>query len=68
MSWTTQFCASCPKLRSKTGDEYPGDNLHKIVICLQLHFELQGTAYKFLSDPLFLELRNTRDRKMKGRS
>ena len=35
---------------------------------MQLHYELQGTVYKFISDPLFLELRNTLDRKMKERS
>ena len=56
------------EIKKQNGEDYPGDTLHELVICLQLHFELQGTSYKLLSDPLFLELKNTLDRKMQERA
>ena len=54
------------EIKKQYSEEYHRDTLYELVICLQLHFELQGTLYKFLSNLLFLELKNTLDRKMQG--
>lgn len=56
------------EIKKKNGDEYPGETLHEIVICMQLHFELTNKSYKFLSDPDFLQIKNTLDGQMKHRA
>ncbi|XP_022095871.1 zinc finger MYM-type protein 2-like [Acanthaster planci] len=53
------------EVKKKNGKDYPGETLLELVICVQLYFELKGKSYKFLSDPDFLQLRNTLDGLMK---
>ncbi|XP_038068807.1 zinc finger MYM-type protein 2-like isoform X3 [Patiria miniata] len=56
------------EVKKKNGDDYPGETLHELVISIQLYFDLRGKSYKFLSDPDFLQLRNTLDGLMKERA
>lgn len=52
------------EIKKKNGNDFPGETLHEIIICIQLFFEQRNQCYKFLSDPEFMQLRNTLDTMM----
>jgi hypothetical protein len=64
------FCISRFLCEAKKvdGTDYPADTVHSLVICLQLFMDTRGQQYKFLSDPLFQQIRNTLDNVMKERT
>ncbi|XP_072042901.1 zinc finger MYM-type protein 2-like [Amphiura filiformis] len=56
------------EVKKVNGEDYPGETLHELVICVQLHFDLIGKPLKFLSDPDFLQVKNTLDSVMQDRA
>jgi hypothetical protein len=56
------------EVKKMNGEEYPGETLHELVICIQLHFDLKGKPLKFLSDPHYLQVKNTLDSLMQDRA
>ena len=58
------------EVNKNNGKEYPGDTLHELVICLQMHIDsfYPDRGYKFLSDSRFTQIHNTLDHEMKERA
>ena len=49
------------KNKTEITNYYPGDTLHKLVICLQLYFDTMNKPYKFHQQQEFLQIKNTLD-------
>ncbi|XP_046565575.1 uncharacterized protein LOC124274278 [Haliotis rubra] len=56
------------EVKKTDGTDFPSDTLYGLVICLQLHMDSIGKAYKFLTDDAFLQIKNTLDNMMKRRA
>lgn len=57
------------EIKKQNGEDYPGETLYELIICIQLSLELDfGREYKFLNDQAFSQLKNTLDSVMKERA
>ena len=59
------ICRFVLEIRKKSGEIYPAETLHEIIICLQLYLMTKGRQVKILDDVKFAQIRNTVDNRMK---
>ena len=60
------LCHFITKVKKLNGDDFPGKTLYHIVVCIQLHLQCMGFAFKLINDPAFKDLKYTLDNTMKA--